>query len=161
MATITINGFDFLSYATVEDADKYFSAKFGNVWHEIQVEDKQKLLVTATREIENLQFQGIELAPEQPLKFPRIICCSQIDADDEKLIACCAEIANAIYNVGEIACNVVTPNASNIKSMGIGDTSITFKDGASIEADVFTATAKPIAKKFLGKWLQGNVRIIL
>ena len=45
--------------------------------------------------------------------------------------------------------------------MSIGDTSITFKDGASIEADVFTATAKPIAKKFLGEWLQGNVRIIL
>lgn len=161
MATITINDFDFLSYATVEDADKYFSAKFGNVWHEIQVEDKQKLLVTATREIENLQFQGLELDPEQPLKFPRVICYSQIKADDKNLIACCAEIANAIYNVGEIACNVVTPNASNIKSMGIGDTSITFKDGASIEADVFTATAKPIAKKFLGKWLQGNVRIIL
>lgn len=161
MATITINDFDFITYATVEDADKYFSAKFGNVWHEIQVEDKQKLLVTATREIENLQFQGLELDPEQPLKFPRVICCSQIKADDKNLIACCAEIACAIYNVGALANSITTPNAENIKSMSIGDTSITFKDGASIEADVFTATAKPIAKKFLGKWLQGNVRIIL
>lgn len=161
MATITINDFDFLSYVTVEDADKYFSAKFGSAWADIEKADKEKLLVTATREIESLQFQGLELDPEQPLRFPRIICCSQIEADDEKLIACCAEMANAFYNVGVMANSIATPNAENIKSMSIGDTSITFKDGASIEADVFTATAKPIAKKFLGKWLQGNVRIIL
>lgn len=161
MATITINDFNFISYATVEDADKYFSAKFGSTWANIQSEEKAKLLVTATREIENLQFQGIELDPDQPLKFPRVICCSQIEAEDESLIACCAEIANAIYNVGEIACNVVTPNASNIKSMGIGDTSITYKDGADIDADIYSATAKPIAKKFLGKWLRGNIRVLL
>ena len=161
MATITINDFNFISYATVEDADKYFSAKFGSTWANIQSEEKAKLLVTATREIENLQFQGIELDPDQPLKFPRVICCSHIKAEDESLIACCAEIANAIYNIGEIACNVVTPNASNIKSMGIGDTSITYKDGADIDADIYSATAKPIAKKFLGKWLRGNIRVLL
>ena len=161
MATITLNDLDFITYATVEDADKYFSAKFGSMWHEIPVEDKQKLLVTASREIENLQFQGLELDPEQPLKFPRVICCSQIEADDKNLIACCAEIACAIYNVGALANSITTPNAENIKSMSIGDTSITFKDGASIEADAFSATAKPIAKKFLGNWLRGNIRVLL
>lgn len=161
MATITLNNFDYPSYATVEDADRYFNAKFGSTWASIEKTDKEKLLITATREIEKLEFQGFKLDDEQPLQFPRVICCSQIEVDNENLIACCVEIANAFYNVGELACSMVTPNAENIKSMGIGDTSITFKDGASIEADVFSATASPIAKKYLGKWLRGNIRIIL
>ena len=49
MATITINDFKFISYATVEDADKYFSAKFGSTWANIQSEEKAKLLASKAK----------------------------------------------------------------------------------------------------------------
>ena len=42
MDIITINGFDFYSYATVVQADEYFSAKFGSEWANIDEEDKKK-----------------------------------------------------------------------------------------------------------------------
>lgn len=159
MDIITINGFDFYSYATVAQADEYFSAKFGSEWANIDEEDKKKLLVTATREIENLCFQGIKIDKEQPLKFPRKICCLEIEADNPKIITCCAEIANAFYNTGDG--DTVTPNADKIKSMSVGDTSITYKDGATISVDSFTAIAKSIASKYLGCWLCGNIKVIL
>ena len=56
---------------------------------------------------------------------------------------------------------LATPGAENIQSMSVGDTSITFKEGATIETDIYTSIAKPIIKKYLGRWLRGNIRIIL
>lgn len=163
MATITINDVEYPSYATIEDADKYFNAKFGSTWADISEIDKSKLLVSATREIDNLEFKGCKLDVNQDLAFPRVICDCVINPinPEEDLIACCAEIANTFYNLGASAETVATPNAQNIKSMSVGDTSITYKDGATIDADVFSATAKPLVKKYLGKWLKGNIRVLL
>ena len=160
MATITINETDYNSYATVEEANKYFNAKFGSSWADILQEDKQKLLVTATREMEKVAYKGIKENLEQDLEFPRIFCCVTLNPEKE-LAMCCAEIANAIYNLNTSSDNISTPNAENIKSMSVGDTSITYKDGANIETDAFTSVAKPFIKKFLGKFLTGNIRIIL
>lgn len=163
MATITINGSEYFTFATVEQADHYFNAKFGSTWGDISNDDKAKLLVSATREINNLEFKGIPLNVGQPLAFPRVICDCVINPinPEEDLITCCAEIANTFYNLGASAETVATPNAQNIKSMSVGDTSITYKDGATIDADVFSATAKPLVKKYLGKWLKGNIRVLL
>ena len=122
MDIITINGFDFYSYATVAQADEYFSAKFGSEWANIDEEDKKKLLVTATREIENLCFQGVKIDKEQPLKFPRKICCLEIEADNPKIIACCAEIANAFYNTSLPTINIPSNIEPNMYKM-IGRTS--------------------------------------
>ena len=158
MATIIINNIEYPSYATVQDADNYFSAKFGSEWSLLQTEDKNKLLVSATREIEKLCFQGHKVDEEQPLKFPRQICCKVIAEDDYRLIECCCEIANAIYLTSCSDCvNMLIPNADKIKSMSVGDTSISFQDDASIETDVFDAIAIPIIKKYLRCFLKGNV----
>lgn len=160
--SITINNIEYPSYCTVEEADAYFLPKFGSKWDSIKPEDKQRLLITATREINKLDFQGCPLEVGQLLAFPRVICgfCHNPVNPTEELIACCCEVANAIYNL-PLADSLTTPGAENIKSIGIGDTSITYKDGADIEVDVFTATAKPIIKKLLAKYLKGNIHIIL
>ena len=174
---ITINDIEYPTFATVEAADNYFLPKFGSKWAEIKEEDKQKLLITATREINKMDFQGYPLKVGQALAFPRLIGCACNESINpteeliacacnepvnptEELIACCCEVANAIYNL-PLTDNLTTPGAENIKSIGIGDTSITYKDGADIEVDVFTATAKPIIKKLLAKYLKGNIQIIL
>ena len=158
MAIITINDKEYYSYATVQDADDYFNAKFGSEWSGIDQDDKKKLLISATREMEKLCYQGHKVDEEQPLKFPRQICCKVIAEDDYRLIECCCEIANAIYLTSCSDCvNMSIPNADKIKSMSVGDTSISFQENASIETDVFDAMAMPIIKKYLRCFLKGNV----
>lgn len=161
MATIKINDYEFNSYATVEEANKYFSARFGSSWHEIDEVEKAQLLVSATREIEKLKFQGIKLDPEQELKFPRVICCYLVELTNKNLVSCCCEIAYAIYNMNLITGDIITPNADKIQSMSVGNTSITFKEGATVDCDNCLAVARQIAEKFLGDWLAGNVRVYL
>ena len=160
--SITINNAEYPSYATIQEADNYFLPKFGSNWGDISEDNKKKLLVTATREINKSDFQGCVVEVAQPLIFPRVICniCNEPVNPTEELIACCCEIANAIYNL-PLADNLTTPGAENIESMSVGDTSITYRKGANIETDIFSATAKPIIKKFLGKYLKGNIQIIL
>lgn len=157
MATIIINNIEYPSYATVQDADNYFGAKFGSEWGALQTEDKNKLLVSATREIEKCRFQGIRVDKDQDLKFPRQIGCFIIDLENKDLIECCCEVANAIYQCSLNAQNIMIGNADKIKSMSVGDTSISFQDNASIETDVFDAVAMPIIKKYLRCFLKGNV----
>lgn len=155
MKTVEINNFEYPTYATVEDAEYYFNAKFSSNWDE--VENKEQLLVTATKEIDKSGFQGLILDFAQPLEFPRVYCCDEIFPEQE-LMECCCEIASAIYN--SLSNDEVIANSDKIKSMSVGDTSITFKDGAKIETG-FTAIAKPIIEKFLKKYLKGNIRIII
>ena len=162
MKTITINDFEYPTYATVEDADKYFSAKFGSTWNEVEQTDKEKLLITATKEIDKINFQGCVLEIDQELKFPRVICgfCINPVNPEKELIECCCEIANAIYNL-PMAETITTPGIDKIKSMSVGDTSVTYQDGVSIDTDIFSATALPFIKKYLLKYLKGNIKIIL
>lgn len=160
--TITINNIEYPSYATLQEADDYFMPKFGNNWAEINEDDRKKLLITATREIEKFEFQGCKFEENQPLEFPRSICgcCENPENPTNLLIACCSEIAYAIYKLPATD-GITTPGAENIKSIGIGDTSITYRDGANIEVDAFSSTANPIVKKLLAKYLKGNIKIIL
>ena len=156
MKTITINDIEYPTYATVEEAEQYFNAKFGSLWQE--VENKEQLLVTATREIDGSDFQGFVLECTQVQQFPRVLRCAVLNPE-QTLLSCCCEIASAFSTMNT---NILaTPGAENIQSMSVGDTSITFKEGATIETDIYTSIAKPIIKKYLGRWLRGNIRIIL
>lgn len=161
MATITINDNDYHSYSTVEQANNYFVGSFNNLWLNIGENDKQKLLITSTRLIDTMEYQGHKVDKEQPLKFPRWVCCEENVSSDDLLIQTCCEVAMGVYQASLLSTDVVVPNADKIKSMSVGDTSISFQDKATIEADFNTAIAKPIIKKYLGKWLKGNMRILL
>lgn len=159
--SIKINNVEYHSYATIEEANKYFLPKYNNNWDNITDFERKSLLITATREIDKMDFQGKVAEEEQPLAFPRIICkiCDEPVNPKKELITCCCEIASAIYNLP--ATNLATPGAENIESMSIGDTSITYKKGATIEVDAFSSISKPIIKKILSKYLKGNIQIIL
>ena len=161
MSTITINNNDYHSYATVSEANEYFAASFNSLWANIGENDKQKLLITSTRLIDTMEYQGHKVSEEQPLKFPRWVCCQENVSSDDLLIRACCEVAIGIYKASLMSTEVVVPNADKIKSMSVGDTSISFQDKADIEADFNTAIAKPIIKKYLGKWLRGNMRVLL
>lgn len=161
MATITINDNDYHSYATVSEANEYFAASFNSLWVNVGENDKQKLLITSTRQIDAMDYQGHKVDEEQSLKFPRWVCCEENVSSDDLLIQTCCEVAIGIYKASLMSTEIVVPNADKIKSMSVGDTSISFQDKADIETDFNTAIAKPIIKKYLGKWLRGNMRVLL
>ncbi len=61
------------SYATVEAADAYFDATFGaDEWAQIPEDDKARLLLTATRMIDqwSLDSSVIKMDDSQALNFP-------------------------------------------------------------------------------------------
>ena len=146
---ITINYKEYYTYATLEDADNYFAAAYGSEWEQISENQKQKLLITATRLIDRRDYQGEKVNPEQPLKFPRMICDKK--TSDDVLITACCELAANIYSDGG-----VDKTMSNIKSVSLGDSSISFIESGKTESE-----DDLIIEKFLSNYLMGGVRVIL
>lgn len=59
-------------YGSVEGANRYWSEQLGGqVWEITSEPDKLKALTSATRAIDNLNFNGTKNEPDQPLEFPR------------------------------------------------------------------------------------------
>ena len=60
------------SYASVEYADDYFSARGVSAWAALETEAKEQALIRATDYIDNIfQWYGKKLTTEQALRFPR------------------------------------------------------------------------------------------
>lgn len=60
------------SYISVEDADDYFAGKWkASSYDDLDTEQKQQLLVTATRRLETFKFAGDIADPSQALQWPR------------------------------------------------------------------------------------------
>lgn len=146
---IYLFGKDFNVYATVEEADLYFSTMFGNNWAEIGETQKAQLLITATRMIDRQDFQGVVVDEEQPLKFPRII--NDKLTNDDLLVETCCELALQIYSDGGINVDV-----SNVESVSLGDSKITFKDNIINENG-----NELLIENFLSDYLMGGVRVLL
>lgn len=124
MKTVTINDIEYPVYADVADADKHFNASFGSNWSSVSVEDKAKLLVSATRTIDGGEWRGVPVDEQQELAFPRIIYGKQ--TDDNLLIKACCEEAQAIYKSGTSEYT----DAQGIETIKVQDTQITFKANA-------------------------------
>jgi hypothetical protein len=59
------------SYATVQEADTFFNGIYGaEEWFAVDEDDKARLLITATKMLENLPLNYAKLADTQALKFP-------------------------------------------------------------------------------------------
>lgn len=147
--TITINDKEYYTYATIEESDDYFNAAYGSEWGNISDIQKAKLLITATRVIDRKNYQGVKVDENQPLKFPRIINGGL--TLEEYLIAACSELAANIYSDGG------TDNSmSNIKSVSLGDSSISFIENGKTECE-----DDLIIERFLSDYMIGGVQIIL
>lgn len=148
---IKINDKDYNTYATVDEADSYFAATFGSEWDNVGQTQKPQLLVTATRLIDKKDFQGVKVDENQPLKLPRVLADGTI-TDDNLVMQACVELAMNVYSDGGKNVDI-----SNIKSVGLGDSSITFRDNSSVtESD-----DDLLIDEFLSDYLMGGVRVIL
>jgi len=60
------------SYVTVAEADAYFADSVHNAtWSALNETSKAQLLVSATRVIDDMEFQGVAVSASQSLAFPR------------------------------------------------------------------------------------------
>lgn len=150
---IIIDTKEYYTYATVSEANDYFAASFGSEWSEVSETDKPKLLVTATRLIDKKNYQGEKVDEEQHLKFPRIIADEQ--TDDELVMEACCELAMSLYFDGDSS-SINDINMKSVQSVSLGDSSISFKDGANLESD-----QDAIIDDYLSDYLMGGVQVIL
>ncbi len=149
MKTINLFGKDYLTYATVEEADEYFNTVLGSNWVELGEVQKAQVLITATKMIDRKDYQGEKVAPDQPLKFPRII--NGLKTIDMVLVEACCELAQNIFNDGG-----KDKNIANLKSVSLGDSSVSFKDDFNVESE-----DELIIQEYLGEYLKGGVQVIL
>ena len=150
---ITIDTKEYYTYATVSEANDYFAAAFESEWSEVSETDKPKLLVTATRLIDKKNYQGKKVDEDQHLKFPRIIADEQ--TDDELVMEACCELAMSLYFDGDSS-SINDINMKSVQSVSLGDSSISFKDGANLESD-----QDAIIDDYLSDYLIGGVQVIL
>jgi len=121
------------SYATVAESDTYFSTDYtrSTAWAAISDSDKEKLLQTATRNL-NIMFNwnGEREDEDQTLPFPRtsIICDGlelSADGSSEAIIPATCEEAYNIYasSTGATQNPVSVPG---IESVGVGSIDVKF-----------------------------------
>lgn len=148
--TITINGKDYYTYATVEESNEYFGGTYGSEWENVSDVQKEKLLITATRVIDRADYQGEKVDKNQPLKFPRII--SGEKTSEEILMSACCELAANIYSDGGTDSSIM----NNIKSVSLGDSSVSFVENGKTECE-----DDLILERYLSDYLLGGVQVIL
>lgn len=144
MGTITINNKEYEVYATVAEADDYFNATFNSNWSNIEEQDKEKLLVSATRKIDRGYWKGAKKEEDQALQFPRII--NNKETDDNILMMACCEEAIGIYESG----SAVGYDTQGIKSMSVQDTQIEFEVNR-VEKDYQSDAAYDLLKPYMKK----------
>jgi hypothetical protein len=72
------------SYLSVSEADDYFAGRFGSdAWMTFSNAQKQQLIVTASKEIDNASFSGIKSKVIQSLQWPRRGC---VDRDGVSIV---------------------------------------------------------------------------
>lgn len=131
------------SFVTMDEAQAYFDERFDSqIWLEISNEDKEKLLITATKKINTFDFCGDKEDKSQDLEFPRDFGTPQ-DIKD----AVCEEAL-------QIAKNEKDPHAKNkeqgIASISLGAGSVSYNAEAKSEESKLLTSA--VAIYLVKKW---------
>ena len=139
-----------MAYATIEEANAYYLDVYNTKWNCLSDLDKEKLLATATKTIDNYDYSGVKKDPDQENEFPRIFCDGS--ESDEKLVKkACILQAMYIYETGGVAVS-----SGDIKSFKLGDVDVQLGSDNTVDA-----TATPI-DNVLARYMKGtSARILL
>ena len=151
------------SYVTVEEADEYFETRLGaDSWTEIDEQQKEKALITATKKIDRLPFIGYKKSPSQPLQFPRMYYNS-CSACGLQIADISQQLKDAVYEEALTTLQFIENNSqevyngaveSSYQSLKLGDASITYGSKSS------TSTSNSgLLSKNAGDLLQGLIKV--
>lgn len=139
-----------MAYASIEEANEYYSGVYNTKWAGLSDLDKETLLENATKDIDGFEYSGRRKDEEQPNEFPRVFCDGS-ESDERLVKKACILQAMFIYENGGS-----TITAGDIKSFKLGDVDVTV--GSDLTAE---STATPI-DNVLGRYMRGNsARILL
>lgn len=111
------------SYASVEFADDYFSARGVSKWSDLDAESKEQILVKATDYIDSVfQWKGKKLYESQSLRFPRMnlrdyegceikgipLCLKQAVCDAALITSEGAELFETAEHNGDVVSETIT-----------------------------------------------------
>lgn len=116
------------SYATVEEANTYFVNKLDvAAWVEASDTQKEQALITASQMLDNLDWSGQVVDPQQSLAFPRIGTyfdrrlglIQEMNPTPLRVIVACYELAYHLLNNDGLL-----DNTGSVKSITVGPISI-------------------------------------
>ena len=113
-------------YATLDEADGYLDNVYGaDEWGEINDDDKERLLITATKQIEKLTAIYSKVEDGQALKFP-VNNTNDLDKDGwEEIKEACIIQAWYLYQNNDAIKEAITANISGQKGESLGKVSKT------------------------------------
>lgn len=129
----TVGGTDSNSYATVAEADDYFSLRTSSaIWVALDNTAKEQYLVTATSMLEAyVLWRGTPADEDQALHWPAIdaVDCAGNDIDDETIPSAVksAEYEQAYYLL-QTDSLASTASSANISEAKVGDLEVKYKD---------------------------------
>ncbi len=154
MGQVTISGTNFDVYGTRAAADTYMIARIGSSWTASSSTDRNRALVSATRQLDRQNWTGerVAVAPGQPLEFPRT---GLVDKDgiavSSASVPLIMEEANyelALELLADPAVQEAGSTGSNTKKVKAGSTSVEFFRPTS-------GTKFPtIIQELVGLWLE-------
>ncbi len=127
MATVTILGVEYDTYATVAEADDYLEADFtATVWRaETDDDEKARALVTATRLLDRQIWPGEKADEAQPLAWPRMGVTGYDDYEiPQAVIDACCLLAKYIHEGSTVETSVSTAN--NTRRLKAGSAEIEY-----------------------------------
>lgn len=133
------------SFVTLEEAENYFEERYDSaVWFKQKEEDKEKLLISASKKIDTFDFVGEPLEDNQPMAFPRDYALPQ-DIKD----AVCEEAISLISKADSIHAK---NQEDNITSISLGAGSVSY--GAGSNSDEKKLLASSTALYLVKKWIK-------
>lgn len=134
------------SLITLQEADSYFDERYGSQsWTELEDNEKEEVLCTASKKISRFDFVGEPQDKNQPLAFPR-----DFDMPQDIKDAVCEEAIALVENTD----NVHIQNLeNNITSISLGAGSVSYSTGAlsSAEKLLRSSTAIYLVQKWVKK----------
>lgn len=158
--TATVGDASANSYVTRAEADSYFDgypSASVTAWTSASDDDKDRFLITATRNLENLRYWGEKAASTQALSFPRNLQPNTAIIPPEVINAQLAEALEVAKNPAGAA-SVNEALAKGITAETIGSTSRTF--GAAGAGGGQLSFVSAGARILLTNWIKATGKIL-
>ena len=142
------------SYLETYEADDVFDAMYGSEdWLTLSDDDKARLLITATEQIDYITKSTLKAQTLQALNFPMIINNEEVGYNEAR--RCCAIQALYIYENNDSIKSAVEESIQNIKTQNFGKVQTT-KSSSGVN---FFKRYDPKVIKLLAPYLDGDAEI--
>lgn len=142
------------SYLETFEADEIFDNIYGaDDWEPLSDDDKERLLITATEQIDYITKSTLKAQTLQALNFPMTINNEEVGYNEAR--RCCAIQALYIYENNDSIKSAVEESIQNIKTQNFGKVQTT-KSSSGVN---FFKRYDPKVIKLLAPYLDGDAEI--